>query len=295
MLMLKSLFLFGIPTLIWGSTWLVITGQLGRAPIETSVFYRFVIAAACGFALCGWKKESLRFAKKDHLVLAGQGLFMFCLNYILTYYSEQYVTSGIVALLFTFLLYFNMLGQWVFFRVIPDRKIVFAGICGALGLALIFRADIHWTGTTGWGIFLGVVATFCASLGNQFASLYKVRSISIFPGSTLAMTYGACWSGLLSLFFGNSFSIPLEKSYLLGLFYLAIPGTLVAFNFYLRLVRDYGATRASYTSVVIPLFALILSGLFEGLTFTLSFFFGILLIGTGQLIVLSPKTKAQPS
>ena len=37
--------LFLVPTLIWGSTWLAITFQLGSVAPEVSVCYRFALAA----------------------------------------------------------------------------------------------------------------------------------------------------------------------------------------------------------------------------------------------------------
>ena len=47
---------FGIVTLIWGSTWLVIRDQLGVVPPSWSVTYRFLTAGICmaGWAL--WKR-----------------------------------------------------------------------------------------------------------------------------------------------------------------------------------------------------------------------------------------------
>jgi hypothetical protein len=43
---LSVLIPFAIVTLIWGSTWLVIRGQLGAVPLGWSVTYRFLYARA---------------------------------------------------------------------------------------------------------------------------------------------------------------------------------------------------------------------------------------------------------
>ena len=43
---------FIIVTLIWGSTWIVIRGQLGDVPASWSVCYRFLVAAIAMFGTC---------------------------------------------------------------------------------------------------------------------------------------------------------------------------------------------------------------------------------------------------
>ena len=45
---------FVIFTAIWGSTWIVIRGQLGTVPPQWSVTYRFVVASMAMAALALW-------------------------------------------------------------------------------------------------------------------------------------------------------------------------------------------------------------------------------------------------
>lgn len=296
----RNAVLFGLPTLIWGSTWLVITAtQLDVTTPEISVFYRFLVASIVSFGVCLAAKKNLKFSLADHFLLLPQGLFMFCLNYVLTYHAEKYVTSGLVALVFTFLLYFNMAGQKLIFRVAPDRQIIFAAVLGAFGLLTIFwkeaATDLVDRSTFIKGFALALVATFSASVGNQFASVYKKRNIPVLQGATWAMFYGMLWTGLIALMSGQSFTVKWTLPYTLGLLYLAIPGTILAFNFYLRLVNEMGPTRASYASVVIPVIALIFSSFFENFSWTPQLLFGMVCIGFGQWIVLKSSDKGDPS
>ena len=55
---------FIIFTAIWGSTWIVIRGQLGTVPPQWSVTYRFIIAALAMGGLALWKGDSLNFGRK---------------------------------------------------------------------------------------------------------------------------------------------------------------------------------------------------------------------------------------
>ena len=58
---------FIIFTAIWGSTWIVIRGQLSDVPPQWSVAYRFVIAAVAMAFVAAAKGESLRIGSKGAL------------------------------------------------------------------------------------------------------------------------------------------------------------------------------------------------------------------------------------
>ena len=89
--------LFLVPTLIWSSTWLAITFQLGTVAPEASVAYRFALAALLIAGGCLATGRSLRFPLRHHALFAAQGALFFGLNYIAIYRAEQYATSGLVA------------------------------------------------------------------------------------------------------------------------------------------------------------------------------------------------------
>src|ERR1700694_5904737 len=74
--------LFAIAVLIWGSTWLAITFQLGVVAAEASVVYRFALAALMLAAWCLASGRSLRFAAVQHAWFAAQGALLFGLNYL---------------------------------------------------------------------------------------------------------------------------------------------------------------------------------------------------------------------
>src|SRR6476620_2853930 len=71
---------FVIFTAIWGSTWIVIRGQLGVVPPQWSVTYRFIIAAVAMAAFAKWKGESLRLDRSGVLAAAFLGLPQFSIN-----------------------------------------------------------------------------------------------------------------------------------------------------------------------------------------------------------------------
>lgn len=287
--MVHPVILFLLPTLIWGSTWYAITFQLPAAPPELSVFLRFVIASGSAWLVFPRLQKSRKLEASWHWIFAGQGLFMFCLNYILTYHSEKYLVSALVAVVFTLLLYFNMAGQWLFFRIKPEKSTLGASLLGLGGIFLIFKDEVFsfeasrdWL----WGLLLAILATLSASAGNMFASAGMRRGIPLLQGMKYSMLYGCLWTFLILLLRGTNFSVQWSWLYVGSLVYLAVPGTLVAFGLYLKLLELRGATQAAYTSVMIPLVALLFSSIFEKLSWDSGLILGALLILSGQLLMI---------
>mgnify|MGYP003328574935 CR=1 FL=1 len=93
-------FLYAVTVLIWGSTWIGITFQLGHVDPLVSVIYRFSLATMVLFAWCGITRARLSLSLREHGWIALQGACLFALNYWLIYHAELYLTSGIVAVLF---------------------------------------------------------------------------------------------------------------------------------------------------------------------------------------------------
>src|SRR3954462_6811512 len=105
--MASDLVLFLIPSFIWGTTWLAIKFQLGVVAPEVSVGWRFALAAILLLSFCMLRRIPLRFGARDHGRLALLGLLLFGINYVLTYRSEQYLTSGLVSVLFSLVVFWN--------------------------------------------------------------------------------------------------------------------------------------------------------------------------------------------
>ena len=103
--------LFFVPVLIWGSTWLAITLQLGVVAPEVSVTYRFALASLLLAVGCVATGRSLRFKLRDHGFLAGVGLLMICVNYILIYRAERFVASGLVAVVYSTIVFMTPIGM----------------------------------------------------------------------------------------------------------------------------------------------------------------------------------------
>ena len=292
------MFLFSICSLIWGTTWFAIKFQVDSTSPVVGVFYRFLIAAVMMFLInIIFIKKNLVFPWKNHKFFILQGLFNFSLNYILTYISEKYISSGLVALTFSTLIYFNMLGMRVFYKKEITKNIIYGALLGFMGMICLFWKEIanfNADQATIVGIIIGIVATFCASIGNMFAYKNHQFKIPVMTFNAYGMLYGALFSLGLGLFLGESFYFPTTPSFLFSLGYLSLFGTVIAFYAYQTLVGTIGADRAAYTSIINPVIAMLISSVFENLVFTPQIFIGMILCFAGNLIALR-KIPQRPS
>jgi drug/metabolite transporter (DMT)-like permease len=283
--------LFSIPTLIWGSTWLAITFQLGVVSPEASVVYRFALAAILLGAWCLATGRSLRFRLAQHGWFAAQGTFLFGLNYLCVYWAERYVASGLVAVMFSLIVFFNLVGVRVFFAAPVTRRTLAGATLGVTGVVILFWRDFSvGEANAALGILFGVGGTVFASIGNLLAMRSQRRAVPLLPGVAWAMGYGALVIALVAQLDGATWSFEATPRYVLSLLYLAVFGSVVAFGTYLTLLGKIGAARAGYVGVAVPVVALLLSTVFEQYEWTLPALIGAGLCVAGNVLVLMQRS-----
>ena len=281
--------LYLLTVLIWGSTWLAIEFQLGVVAPEVSVFYRYLAAALLLFLCCGIRGLNLRYPLRAHARFLALGLFLFCLNYVLTYYAQRHITSALTAIAFSTMLWMNILNARLFFGVRSGPRVIGGSIAGVLGIIVLFtpRIDaLSSSDATFVGAALCVAGAFIASLGNMVSQGAQYAGLPIVQSNAWGMLYGALLTGLIAVGQGRSFNFDWSAGYVLSLAYLVVFGSIVAFGAYLTLLGRIGAHKAGYAVVMFPVVALGLSVLFEGLTITPNVAVGIGLVILGNLLVL---------
>ncbi len=279
--------LFAIATLIWGSTWLAITFQLGSVAPEASVVYRFALAAALVAAWCLATGRSLRFTRSQHGWLAAQGTFLFGLNYLGVYWSEQYVASGLVAVIFSLIVFFNLIGARVLFASPITSRTLIASMLGVTGVVVMFWPELaQRSGDAALGVACALGATALASCGNLIAVRNQRRGFPLLPSVAWAMGYGALVIALVAGIEGTPWRFDAGAAYVLSLVYLTIFGSVIAFGAYLTLLGKIGPARAGYVGVAVPVVALLLSTVFEHYRWTGPALVGAALCVAGNVLVL---------
>jgi drug/metabolite transporter (DMT)-like permease len=293
--------LYLVPVLIWGSTWLAIEFQLGVVPPEVSVFYRYLLASGILFGWCRIRGLRLAFDRRAHLQFLLLGLLLFCLNYILTYYAQVYITSALSAIAFSTMLWMNILNARIFFGVRSGLRVIVGSMLGVSGIVTLFLpqvSDLSLSDATLFGAGLSVMGAFVASLGNMVSQAAQKRSLPIIQSNAWGMFYGSLLTGIIALGQGKAFVFDWSAGYVVSLAYLAVFGSIVAFGAYLTLLGRIGAHRAGYAVVMFPAVALLLSFAFEGLQPTANVFAGVLLVTLGNVVVLQrqkPPVSLSPA
>jgi drug/metabolite transporter (DMT)-like permease len=262
---------------------------------EVSVGWRFALAS---LVLLGWARlrgTPLRFGTRDHLRFLLLGLLLFGLNYVLVYKSEQHLTSGLVAVLFASLVFWNLLGARLFFGAPAPPVVILGAALGVAGVALLFwpeLASLHAGDGQAAGIAFAVVSTLIASGGNLYSQSLFARGVPVVPATGFGMGYAAvavlAWCAVT----GVPFAFDARPPYVLSLAYLALFGSVVAFVSYLTLLNRIGSGRAGYTAAVIPVMAMLASTLFEGYRWSAGGLAGMGLVLAGMVLVLRAKERS---
>ena len=297
--------LYLITTLIWGSTWLAIKLQLGTVAPEVSIAYRFALAAASLMAFSLVRGLRMRFSWRTHLFIALQGFLLFSLNYILVYLAEGYLTSGLVAITFSTIIVLNVIFGALFLGDPVRPRVVLGAVIGLAGLGLVFWPELSGfdlSSENTLGVVLCLAGTVSASLGNIVSARNQRHGLPVVQTNAYGMAYGAAFMLGLALLRGSRLTFDGSAGYVGSLLYLAVFGSVVAFGTYLTLLGRIGPDRASYTSVLFPIIALVLSTLFEGLTWSMLAIAGVALVLAGNVVALtkfrvarSPAWGRQPS
>ncbi len=285
---MKNLILFSASSIIWGSTWLAIKFQLGLVDPIISVSYRFILASFILLLFCRISGLNLKYNVKEHLFIALQGFFLFGINYWLVYLAEIHLPSGLVAVIFSMIIFFNIFNGAIFLRS-PIRLRVIAGAAlGIVGIGLVFKQDLlsfSLASDNSLALVIAGLGAFTASLGNIISGHNQKTNLPVIQTNAFGMMYGALFMLIIALIMGKHFSFEISYAYIGSLLYLSIFGSIIAFTCYLTLLGKIGADKAAYVTLIIPVIALILSTIFEEYTWTLYAFVGVALILIGNMLV----------
>jgi drug/metabolite transporter (DMT)-like permease len=287
--------IYAIVVLIWGTTWYTIKFQLGIVAPEVSLVYRFGLAAVCVFIYARMTGSPLRLSLRDHRMVAIQGATLFCLNYWMTYLSTQYLTSGLVAVLFTSIIFFNLVNGRMIFGTPVERRVLLAAGAGMLGVALLFLPELRTAlhdPTIAHGAALALIATYVASLGNMAASRNTREHLPVVTVNAYGLAYGTLGLAMIAVLRGTPVAFDPRWPYVLSLLYLSLAGTALAFGLYLALIKRIGASRAAYSSVLFPVVALVVSTLFESYAWSVAAILGLAVLVAGNALALGGAGRA---
>jgi drug/metabolite transporter (DMT)-like permease len=291
---MSNTFLYVITVLIWGSTWIAINYQLGDVPPEASIIYRFGLAALILFIYCRFKNLSLIFNIKQHLQFFLFGLTLFGCNYYFIYSAQQHINSALTSIAFSMIMFFNVINARIWFKTKITQQTYVGAILGLIGIIVLFWPEINDTELgkeTLLGLSLCLIGTLLASTCNMVSMKNKLMNLPMMQANAWGMFYGTLVMTIVLFAQGKSFSFSYTLPYISSLLYLSIFGSIIAFASYLTLLNSIGAHKASYTSVMFPAVAVVISTLVEGFSWNSYTVIGLLIIVAGNIVVLTKPKK----
>ena len=284
---------FALVTLIWGSTWLVIRDQLGVVPPSWSVTYRFLVAGLAMASVAKAKGERIALDGRGWAFAAAIGLFQFCLNFNFVYRAEHHITSGLVAVVFALLLVPNALLARVLLGQRMGRQLIAGSGVAIAGIALLFlheaRVGPAGAAATLAGIGFTGVAVLAASIANVLQATPTAKRYPMMATLAVAMLIGAGIDGAVAWILTGPPVVEMRAGYWAGILYLGLAGSALAFPLYYRVLRVIGPAKAAYSSVIVPVIAMLLSTLFEGYRWSPLAAAGAGLTGVGLVIALRAR------
>jgi drug/metabolite transporter (DMT)-like permease len=273
---------------IWGTTWAAIRLSLEGIPPLHGVVIRFSLACVLLLSLAPLLKVRLGREPREKRLWWSNGLFTFAISYGLVYWAEQWVPSGLAAVLFaTFPLFVAILAHFA----LPKERLRAGSTIGILlgfvGVAVLFSEDFTKLGgpRVGFASAILLIAPFASALANVAVKKWGqgVHPLSI---SAVPMGLGALMVLPFARLAEADRPIHLSVRPVLAVLYLAVVGSAVAFTLYYWLLRRLPATSLSLINYATPVVAVLVGSLFLGEPFTIRVLIGSALVVAGVAIAV---------
>lgn len=276
---------YALTVLIWGLTWTAIRLQVKSAPVDISVFYRFLMASVVTLAVLALLRHLQKLSLKQHSWLVLQGLTMYSVNFLLIYRAAESMTSGLLAVVFSLVALFNAVNGWLCLGLKPAARLYPAVALGVSGVALLFWHDIQLGNATGTSILFAAAGTFWFSMGNLVSIKVRLAGIPLLVANAWGMVYGALILGVWCLIQGVEWVLPTTATFWGATVFLAVPGSIIAFYSYITVIQTLGADKAGYATVLFPIVALSVSTWLEGFEWTITAVAGAMLAMLGNYVL----------
>ncbi len=288
--------LFAVAVAIWSTTWHAILYQLAHTTPEAGVTLRFALAGVIALIIAVARGDRWRCTWREHGLLAFQGMFLYSVSYLAVYHAEKHVPSGLVAVGYSASPLLAGVGAWLLWRAPLTPRFLGGGVLCVVGVTLIFWPEfghVAEAASTTRGAVFTVAAVLLSAVGSLAASRNARHGLPFWAALGWGMLYGAALSFAVVLAGGQGMTLPTAWSWWLSLAYLALAGSVIAFACFLTLQQRIGPGAASTVGVMTPVFALVVSALFEGFRPVLLTWLGAALAAAGNLLILGPKGRAK--
>ena len=234
---IKLALAFAAIYLIWGSTYLAIRYAVETIPPLIVVAIRHTIA---GTILLGWAFARGFRPRREHWI-SGLivGALFFLIGHGCLHWAEQYVGSGLAALLIATEPMFILVLAWIMGQQRISRISLLGLALGVAGVAILTSADLTGKGSTLIGVFAVLFGSVSWAAGVVISPRLKLPADAV-ARTAVPLVCGAALVWIASAATGEFqrvhwASISLRS--LGGIAYLVVFGSIIAFTSYMWLLQ----------------------------------------------------------
>jgi drug/metabolite transporter (DMT)-like permease len=275
---------FAAISIVWGSTWLAIKIGLESISPVFGVAIRFTLAAVILFAIVRIRGERLSWGKENLPVFLVLGFLSFSFPFVLVYWGEQYIGSGLASILFATYPFVVAVFSHLFLPGEPLSMFKVSGtLLGFAGVVVIFWADLAG-GTAG---FPGMAAIVLSTVLQGF-SLVSVKRMAkhIAPVQLtlggMSVSIVVLWAMAFTL--EDPSALRFDAAGVGSIVYLGTFGSVLTFVVYYWLLKRVEALFLSLTSLITPVLAVVLGAIFLGEVLPGSIYTGAAMVLAGILV-----------
>jgi drug/metabolite transporter (DMT)-like permease len=280
----KILLSFAAIYIIWGSTFTAIKWGLDSFPPFMLAGMRFMLAGMVFFLLA--KKSEIKNMTRADIFNEFRIGILLTLGNAGVCWAEQYISSGVAALIVGALPVMFMIFNWVSFeKKTPNISALLAFVVGMSGITLI---SLDKSSASDWKVVAALLIANCAWVTGSLLFRNSKSTLSYYPRASMQTFLGGLTWFIFSFVIGEravSFeSIRMEG--IMSVLYLAFAGTLLAYTAYSFLLKNVRTEITSTYALINPLLALLFGVLFLNEPFSLKTAVSTVLILMSVLLVL---------
>jgi drug/metabolite transporter (DMT)-like permease len=288
---LMNLLLLFILGAIWGTSFLFIKIVVGEVPPMTLVAGRLGLAALAMWTFIHLRGEKFPRERRLWGIFAVTGLLNGALPFTLISWGEQYITSGLAALLQSTTPIFTII--LAHFLTHDDRFTVrkmCGSVLGFIGVGLLMWPELRGgVQTSAWGQLAIVGSSISYAVASIFAR-ERLRDQPPLVSAAGQFTMGFVYILPLSLLIERPFNLSPSWTAIGSWVALALVGTVVAYGIYYVLLQRTNATFTTTVTYIVPINGLLLGALILHEYLHPELFISLGLILSGVLLVRTRET-----
>jgi drug/metabolite transporter (DMT)-like permease len=246
---------YGTLCLIWGSTWGAIRLLVQDVPPLRGATARFATAAVLLLAYALVRRLQFPRGRREWMALFWLSISMMALPYGLLFWAEQYVTSGMTAMLYASTPLMVALLTPLMLRKTVPRGAVTAMVVACGAIAVMFANGLSGSHRA----LLGGAAVLVAAVGSSWSTVYARRETKgIDPAISTAfqLLFGAVLLGIASVAFEHGEPANWSARAIGCVLFLAIFGSALAFALYYWLLAHMQPYQVMTINLIVPLIAI---------------------------------------